>query len=86
MTPVSPDIVAAIIAETERKMKMATPVESTASAQVRDRVFSMGEKCYLIEFFFLTIPRLFCCNIFLCCLFILSACLSLRCLGNQFCW
>ena len=36
VTPVSPDIVAAIIAETERKMKMATPVESTASAQVSD--------------------------------------------------
>ena len=34
MTPVSPEVVAQIVAEAERKLKMATPVQSTDSVHV----------------------------------------------------
>ena len=43
VTPVSPDVVAAIVAEAERKLKMATPVESADSTQVS------GSFCHVLK-------------------------------------
>ena len=51
MTPVSPDVVAAIVAEAERKLKMATPVESADSTQVS------GSFCHVQKQYF-KVPKI----------------------------